>query len=143
MYKLCRFCAIFLYLFPFRGLHLQYKLNAFKKKENWIWRQFQEIVGTYVLWMYIHPIVQTQTWLLLSQSQKSFHVVYSSCSNGIFFFKNCSGLLWEKIILVIKKNFWNSKLKAISQMFWPNCVFSRYFCKLFRAGKESKWFVSL
>ena len=26
------------------GLHLQYKLNILKKKENWIWRQFQEIV---------------------------------------------------------------------------------------------------
>ena len=30
----------------------------------------------------------------------------------VFFYKNCSDLLWEKIVLVIEKNFWNSRLKA-------------------------------
>ena len=27
-------------------------------------------------------------------------------------YQNCSDVLWEKIILVIEKNFWNSRLKA-------------------------------
>ena len=31
----------------------------------------------------------------------------------------CSDLLWEKIVLVIEKNFWNSRLKAENlQKFW-------------------------
>ena len=29
-----------------------------------------------------------------------------------FCYRNCSDLLWEKIVLVIEKNFWNSRLKA-------------------------------
>ena len=29
----------------------------------------------------------------------------------VFCYQNCSDLLWEKIVLVIKKNFWNSRLK--------------------------------
>ena len=27
-------------------------------------------------------------------------------------YQNCSDLLWEKIVLEIEKNFWNSRLKA-------------------------------
>ena len=30
----------------------------------------------------------------------------------VFCNQNCSDLLWEKIVLVIEKNFWNSRLKA-------------------------------
>ena len=30
----------------------------------------------------------------------------------VFNYQNCSFLLWEKNVLVIKKNFWNSNLKA-------------------------------
>jgi hypothetical protein len=30
----------------------------------------------------------------------------------VFCYQNCSDLLWEKIVLVIEKNFWNSRLKA-------------------------------
>ena len=37
----------------------------------------------------------------------------------VFCFQNCSDLLWEKIVLVIKKSFWNSRLTAEnSQNFW-------------------------
>ena len=28
----------------------------------------------------------------------------------VFCFQNCSDLLWEKIVLVMEKNFWNSRL---------------------------------
>ena len=39
----------------------------------------------------------------------------------VFCCKNCSHLLWEKIVLVIKKNFWNSRLKAENlQNFWDH-----------------------
>ena len=30
----------------------------------------------------------------------------------VFCYQICSDLLWEKIVLVIEKNFWNSRLKA-------------------------------
>ena len=30
----------------------------------------------------------------------------------VFCYQNCSDLLWEKIALVIEKNFWNLRLKA-------------------------------
>ena len=30
----------------------------------------------------------------------------------VFGYQNSSDILWEKIVLVIKKNFWNSRLKA-------------------------------
>ena len=30
----------------------------------------------------------------------------------VFCYQNCSDLLWEKIVLVIEKNFWNSRLQA-------------------------------
>ena len=29
-----------------------------------------------------------------------------------FCYQNCSDLLWEEIVIVIEKNFWNSRLKA-------------------------------
>ena len=47
-------------------------------------------------------------------------VVIHEIGNGIFFPK-FSDLLWDKIALVIKKNFWNSRLKAESlQKFWDH-----------------------
>ena len=39
----------------------------------------------------------------------------------VFCYQNCSDLLWEKIVLVIEKNFWNSRLKAKNlQKFWDH-----------------------
>ena len=39
----------------------------------------------------------------------------------VFCYQNCSDLLWEKIVLVIEKNFWNSRLKAKNlQIFWDH-----------------------
>ena len=52
----------------------------------------------------------------------------SSCSNCtrleflrnlVFCYQICSNLLWEKIVLVIKKNVWNLRLKAENwQKYW-------------------------
>ena len=39
----------------------------------------------------------------------------------VFCYQNCSDLLWEIIVLVIEKNFWNSRLKAKDlQIFWDH-----------------------
>ena len=39
----------------------------------------------------------------------------------VFCYQNCSDLLWEKIVLVIEKNFWSSRLKAENlQNFWDH-----------------------
>ena len=39
----------------------------------------------------------------------------------VFFCQTCPDLLWEKIVLVIEKNFWNSRLKAKKfQIFWDH-----------------------
>ena len=42
------------------------------------------------------------------------------CIEMVFCYQNCSDLLWEKIVLVIEKNFWNSRLKAVKGQnnFW-------------------------
>ena len=37
---------------------------------------------------------------------------YMTSGYMVFYYQNCSDLLWEKIGLVIEKNFWNSRLKA-------------------------------
>ena len=41
-----------------------------------------------------------------STNQVSFH------EQMVFCFENCTDLLWEKIVRVMKKNFWNSRQKA-------------------------------
>ena len=39
----------------------------------------------------------------------------------VFCYQNCSDLLWEKIVLVIEKNFWNLRLKAKNlQKIWDH-----------------------
>ena len=39
----------------------------------------------------------------------------------VFCYLNCSDLLWEKIVLVIEKTFWNSRLKAENlENFWDH-----------------------
>ena len=39
----------------------------------------------------------------------------------VFYYQNCSDVLWEKNVLMIEKNFWNSRLKAKNfQKFWDH-----------------------
>ena len=41
----------------------------------------------------------------------------------VFCYQNCSYLLWDKIVLVIEKNFWNSRLKTENlQKFWDHKI---------------------
>ena len=45
----------------------------------------------------------------------------TSHRNVVLCYQNCSDLLWEKIVLVIEKNFWNSRLKAENfKFFWDH-----------------------
>ena len=45
------------------------------------------------------------------------------CAEMVFCYQNCYDLLWEKIILLIEKNFWNSRLKAVNlQKFWDRKI---------------------
>ena len=56
--------------------------------------------------------------------QKLFwYALRKKCSKleMVFCYQNCSDLLWEKIVLLIEKNFWNSRLKAENlQNFWDH-----------------------
>ena len=52
-------------------------------------------------------------WILVCKNQQE------NVRKMVFCYQNCSDLLWEKIVLVIEKNFWNSRLKAENlQKFW-------------------------
>jgi hypothetical protein len=48
----------------------------------------------------------------------------------VFCYQNCSDLLWEKIVLVIKKNFWNTRLKAENLQIWSKQFWKRTLFKL-------------
>ena len=55
----------------------------------------------------------------------SYNNVVNYCEENsrrmVFCYQNCSDLLWEKNVLVIKKNLWNSRLKAENlQKFWDH-----------------------
>ena len=45
----------------------------------------------------------------------------------VFCYQNCSDLLWEKIVLVIKKNFWNCKIFEITRTIYSNSESSEQF----------------
>ena len=66
---------------------------------------------------------------LLSPIWNFIFTIFSICSFiflfyvqfFVFCYQNCSDLLWEKTVLVIEKNFWNSRLKAQNlQNFWDH-----------------------
>ena len=59
-------------------------------------------------WITLNSIIGKNIWYFLS-------------SKNVFRYQNCSELLREKTVLVIEKNFWNSRLKAENlKIFWIN-----------------------
>ena len=58
----------------------------------------------------------------------------------VFCFQNCSDLLWEKIVPVIEKHFWNSRQKAnifeITRTIYSNSQRSDQFLKQNAIGKK-------
>ena len=64
-------------------------------------------------------------WIFLSQKSRiaisdlKLNCKFFLWKVMVFCYQNCSGLLWEKNVLVIEKNFWNSRLNAENlQKFW-------------------------
>ena len=58
---------------------------------------------------------------LISSSGTPFCLKKSNCNYLVLCYKNCSDILWEKIVLVIEKNFWSLRLKAKNlQTFWDH-----------------------
>ena len=50
------------------------------------------------------------SWII---KQSNFaEILERALAEMVFCYQNCSDLLWEKIVLVIEKNFWNSRPKA-------------------------------
>jgi hypothetical protein len=56
----------------------------------------------------------------------------------VFCHYNCSDLLWEKNVLVIKKNFWNSRLKA-SNMYQKFFLYQTFFSQYVRTILDTKY----
>ena len=57
--------------------------------------------------------------LIVDSPRKYRMLVKVKCWQMVFCYQNCSDQLWEKNVLVIQKNFWNSRLKAENlQKFW-------------------------
>ena len=54
-------------------------------------------------------MLMNDTTFLLDESMDALKRVRKEM---VFCYQNCSDLLWEKIVLVIEKNFWNLWLKA-------------------------------
>ena len=51
----------------------------------------------------------------------------NSVTKLVFCYQNCSDLLWEKIVLVIKENFLISRLKAKNlQNFWDHYYIEQF-----------------
>ena len=100
----CNFCCQQEHLFLFQKIELLTKqfvqfwetqeknCSGSSKRERWLCRK---------------------SWLW---QQRSIFFLYLYL---VFCYQNCSDLLWEKIVLVIEKNFWNSRLKVKNlQNFW-------------------------
>ena len=51
--------------------------------------------------------------------KSSFNLVKKQEVKMVFCYQNCFDPMWEKIVLVIEKKIWNSRLKADNlQIFW-------------------------
>ena len=69
------------------------------------------------------PRLLLDLWKLLKLQNLNYfiNVEISLVVKMVFCYQNCSDLLWEKIVLVIEKNFWNLRLKAENlQNFWDH-----------------------
>ena len=75
------------------------------------YRIFRKLICVLFVFMYV-------SLKIFSNLSKTFRYFKETM---VFCYQNCSDLLWEKIVLVIEKNFWNSRLKAENfQNFWDH-----------------------
>ena len=123
--------------FFFVPMLLQVICNKFieiKKIMFWPWccllqkSQRQKICQTpkYLLHQWFVPIThqfRNSCWLKWNEicTCYFFHNHSFPLITIVFCYQNCSDLLWAKIVLVIEKNFWNSRLQAKNlQNFWDH-----------------------
>ena len=94
------------------GLH-------FKSNEN--------LLSSLTSFIFILFIVEISSWIRKiwhiweneSDVMTSIHLKVGYQIKMVFCYQNCSD--WEKIVLVIEKNFWNSRLKAENlKIFWDH-----------------------
>ena len=71
----------------------------------WLSRFFLDFIQ--IIW----KLNLNNTWIKLFLA-KIWDKFGKTLDKWYFVYQNCSDLLWEKIVLVIEKNFWNSRLKA-------------------------------
>ena len=65
--------------------------------------------------------LQTRTMDAWCMNQKLLLGKINTSNPMVFCYQNCTDLLWEKNVLVIEKNFRNSRLKAMDfQTFWDH-----------------------
>ena len=61
---------------------------------------------------------QAKNWKIHLEKDKPTSTGYEDL---VFCYQNCTDLLWEKIVLVIEKKFWHSRLKAENlKFFWDH-----------------------
>ena len=70
-------------------------------------------------YIFRHVQFSCQSTVLIGNGLKLFTKSHFNFKGLIFYYQNCSDLLWEKNVLVMGENFWNSRLKAENlQIFW-------------------------
>ena len=74
-----------------------------------------------------HPIAHTNNQWIIAKSKTNNQWIIAKRKKSedkkqmVFYYQNCSDLLWEKIVLVIEKFFWNLRLNAENlQIFWDH-----------------------
>ena len=86
----------------------------------------------------ILPNLCLQSWLFNSLEEKVSSFRHTSIINSltmVFCYQNCSDLLWEKIVLVIEENFWNSRLSNLFKQWKVRAIFgNRMLFKLVPGG---------
>ena len=90
-------------------IHKIGKAKYIPNSEGWVWHNTTD----FYQWFKCHGLACLWLWFLKISEDNWVEMV--------FCYQNCSDLLWEKIVIVIKKNFWNSRLKAENlQTFWDH-----------------------
>ena len=89
-----------------------------------------------ILWLSLEPLVSLAiAWLLESWSIQKRKKIFTSFwlvrrtelfLEMVFCYQNCSDLLWDKIVLVIEKNVWNSIIE-ITRTIYSNSEWSEQF----------------
>ena len=71
---------------------------------------------------WINVIFRHRFFAEFKKNNLEFHEFFLPTSlKLVFCYQNCYDLLWEKIVLVIEKKFWNSRLKAKNlQKIWDH-----------------------